>query len=97
MPASADENLVQALHTLNGDTLTTKLADKNGRIARLLKEKKSPEDIVKELYMAALCRPPTEDELKVSAAFAKDSPTPQEGYEDVLWSLMNSKYFLFVH
>jgi hypothetical protein len=94
---SPDENLVQALHTLNGDTLTTKLADKNGRIARLLKEKKSTEDIVKELYMAALCRPPTEDELTVSAAFAKDSPTPQEGYEDVLWSLMNSKYFLFVH
>jgi hypothetical protein len=94
---SPDENLVQALHTLNGDTLTTKLADKNGRIANLIKEKKSPEDIMKELYQAALCRPPSDAELQVSIEYAKGSTTPQEGYEDVLWSLMNSKYFLFVH
>ena len=94
---SPDENLVQALHTLNGDTLTTKLADKNGRIAKLIGEKKSPEEIVRELYQAALCRPPSDAELKVSIEYAKESPTPQEGYEDLLWGLMNSKYFLFVH
>ncbi len=94
---SPDENLVQALHTLNGDTLTTKLADKNGRIANLIKEKKPPENIVKELYQAALCRPPSDAELNISVEYAKESPTPQEGYEDLLWGLMNSKYFLFVH
>lgn len=94
---SPDENLVQALHTLNGDTLTTKLADKNGRIASLISEKKSPENIVRELFQAALCRPPSEAELQTSIDYAKESPTPQEGYEDVLWGLMNSKYFLFVH
>lgn len=94
---SPDENLVQALHTLNGDTLTTKLADKNGRIARLIKDKKAPEEIVQELYVAALCRPPSDDELKVSIEYVKESATPQEGYEDILWSLMNSKYFLFIH
>ena len=94
---SPDENLVQALHTLNGDTLTTKLADKNGRIARLLKEDKSPEAITLELYQAALCRPPSDAELKASLEYVSESATPQEGFEDLLWSLMNSKYFLFVH
>lgn len=94
---SPDENLVQALHTLNGDTLTTKLADKNGRIAGLVKAGKSPEEIVNELYLAALCRSPSEPELQVSLDYVKESPTPQEGYEDLLWGLMNSKYFLFVH
>ena len=81
----------------DGDTLTTKLADKNGRIARLISEKKSPEDIVQELFQAALCRPPSEAEVQTSIEYAKGSPTPQEGYEDVLWGLINSKYFLFVH
>jgi len=94
---SPDENLVQALHTLNGDTLTSKLADKNGRIANLIKEKNSPEDITKELYQAALCRPPSDAELQTSIEYVKESTTPQEGYEDLLWGLMNSKYFLFVH
>ncbi len=94
---SPDENLVQALHTLNGDTLTTKLADSNGRIARLINEKKSAEAIVQELYHAALCRPPSDAELQTSIEYVKESPTPQEGYEDILWGLMNSKYFLFVY
>ena len=94
---SPDENLVQALHTLNGDTLTSKLADKNGRIANLIKEKNSSEDITKELYQAALCRPPSNAELQTSIEYVKRSTTPQEGFEDLLWGLMNSKYFLFVH
>ncbi|MBL6705369.1 MAG: DUF1553 domain-containing protein [Planctomycetaceae bacterium] len=94
---SPDENLVQALHTLNGDTLTTKLADRNGRIARLINEKKSAEAIVQELYHAALCRPPSDAELQTSIEYVKESLTPQEGYEDILWGLMNSKYFLFVY
>lgn len=94
---SPDENLVQALHTLNGDTLTTKLADKNGRIARLIQAKQAPEEIIVELYQAALCRSPGPAELQTSLDYVKESSTPQEGYEDLLWGLMNSKYFLFVH
>ncbi|MHC4875328.1 MAG: DUF1549 domain-containing protein [Planctomycetota bacterium] len=94
---SPDENLAQALHTLNGDTLTTKLADKKGRIARLIEEKKSVDEIVTELYLAGLCRPPSDAELAVSREYVQESSSPQEGYEDLLWGLMNSKYFLFVH
>jgi len=92
-----DENLAQALHTLNGDTLTTKLSDKKGRIARLIEEKKPVDEIVTELYLASLCRAPSDAELAVSREYVQESPSPQEGYEDLLWGLMNSKYFLFVH
>ena len=35
-----DENLVQALHTLNGDTIATKSADAKGRIAQLDRRRK---------------------------------------------------------
>jgi hypothetical protein len=94
---SPDENLVQALHTLNGDTLTTKLSDKNGRIARLIKEKKSHLEKVQELYLAALCRLPTEAEIKLAKEIVDGAANAQEGYEDLLWGLMNSKYFLFIH
>jgi hypothetical protein len=94
---SPDENLAQALHTLNGDTLTTKLSDKNGRIARLIEEKKPADEIITELYLAALVRTPSDAELAVSREYVQESPSPHEGYEDLLWGLMNSKYFLFVH
>ncbi|MBI1313030.1 DUF1553 domain-containing protein [bacterium] len=94
---SPDENLAQALHTLNGDTLTTKLSDKQGRIARLIEEKRPVDEILTELYLAALCRPPSDAELAVSREYVEQSPSLQEGFEDLLWGLMNSKYFLFVH
>ncbi len=90
-----DENLAQALHTLNGDTLAEKIADKKGRIARLLAEKRPHTEVVSELYLATLCRPPSEKELLLSEQFLAESPSPKECYEDLLWALLNSKQFLF--
>lgn len=93
---SPDENLAQALHTLNGDVVSSKIADRNGRVARLLAEQKPHEEILRELYLAALCRPPTDAEREAAARFLAESPSPQECYEDLLWALINSKQFLFV-
>ncbi len=99
---SPDENLAQALHTLNGDILASKLADAKGRIATLLAAKsadgkpKPHEEIVRELYLAALCRPPTDAELAASQRFLEQAGSPKECYEDLLWALINSKQFLFV-
>ncbi len=92
-----DENLTQALHTLNGDTLASKLSDKKGRIAKLIAAKTGGDDIINELYLAALCRAPRPEELTAAQEIVSQAASPQEGYEDVLWALMNSKYFLFVH
>ena len=90
------ENLSQALHTLNGDTLATKISDKAGRIAKLLEAQKPHEEIVVDLYLSALCRSPSEAELAASREFLADSASPQECYEDLLWALLNSKQFLYV-
>lgn len=94
---SPDENLSQALHTLNGDTIFNKIAAGNGRIAQLVTEKKTHEDIVNELYMVTLSRRPTAGEIEASRGFLSSSPTPKECYEDLMWALINSKQFLFVH
>ena len=91
-----DENLAQALHTLNGDILAEKIAHTNGRVAALLKAKKSHEEMVEELYLAALCRLPSDEERSTTYELLKESPSPKEFYEDLLWALMNSKQFLFV-
>jgi hypothetical protein len=91
-----DENLGQALHTLNGDILAGKIADKNGRLAQLLASEKSDEEIITELYLRALCRAPTQSELATARQFLSESPSRQEFVEDLLWGLVNSKQFLFV-
>lgn len=93
---SPDANLAQALHTLNGDIITNKIAAKNGRIAKLIEAKKSHAEIVSELYLAALCRGPTTEEISVSQVFVSESKSPTEAYQDLLWALINTKQFLFV-
>ena len=99
---SPDENLAQALHTLNGDILAEKLSNATGRIATLLAAKsadgkpKPHEEIVRDLYLAALCRQPSAAELAASQKFLEQAGSPKECYEDLLWALINSKQFLFV-
>ena len=68
----------------------------NGRVAKLVAEKKPHAEVVTDLYLATLCRPPTNDEIAASERLVFESPSPQEGYEDLLWALINSKAFLFV-
>lgn len=92
-----DENLAQALHTLNGDIIATKIADGKGRVAKLLAEKKPHEEIVTDIYLATMSRRPTAAEMESSKTFLASSPDPKEFYEDLMWALINSKHFLFVH
>jgi hypothetical protein len=91
-----DENLGQALHTLNGDTVFNKVADKNGRVTQLVASGKPDEEIIAELYLRTLCRPPTDSELASVRQFVSEASNRQEVFEDVLWALLNSKHFLFV-
>jgi hypothetical protein len=92
---SPDANLAQALHTLNGDTLATKIAAETGRVAKLISAKKTHEEIVRELYLSTFSRFPTSNEISVSREFLAASKSPQECYQDLLWALINSKQFLF--
>jgi hypothetical protein len=58
-----EANLSQALHLVNGDTITQKVAQSR-LIPTLLAEKKSPEQVIEEMYVRTLCRKPTEAESK---------------------------------
>jgi hypothetical protein len=93
----SDPNLAQALHTLNSDAIDAKIGSGNGRIARLLVAKTPHADIVTELYLATLSRRPTAAEQAACKKLLAEAGNAQAFYEDLMWSLINSKHFLFVH
>jgi hypothetical protein len=93
----SDPNLAQALHTLNTDAIAAKIGDGQGRLAALLVAKKEREQIVEELYLAALARRPTAAEQAECKKLLDEAPNVKGFYEDLMWSLLNSKQFLFVH
>jgi hypothetical protein len=91
-------SLVQALHLMNATRLHAKIASPEGRAARLAKSEAPPEEIVKELYLAAYSRLPDEEELTIARqAFAADGATRQSATEDVMWALINSAEFVLNH
>jgi hypothetical protein len=93
----SEPNLAQALHTLNGDLIEAKIADANGRIATLSTAKKTPDEIIAELYLATLSRKPTAEEFSSCRALIPTTGDPRPYYQDLLWSLLNSKPYQFVH
>lgn len=96
---SNQPSLVQVLHLSNGTTLNDKLAAKGGRITQLLATDPAPAAVVEQAWMLTLSRPPTEAERKpieemLSAAKAEER---REIVEDMYWSLLTSREFLFRH
>ncbi|HMP58291.1 MAG TPA: DUF1553 domain-containing protein, partial [Gemmatales bacterium] len=94
---TAAPNIGQALHLINGDIINGKIARAGGRIDRLTKAKTPLPDVIAELYLATLSRPPTEAEAEAAAALVTAAPNPRVGLEDLVWALVNSREFLFVH
>ena len=91
-----EPNLSQALHLLNGDTVQGKV--ETGKVvAGLLKAGKSPPDIIEHLYLRCLGRKPTEPELTKLNGFFQDDKKQELALNDLFWSLLNSKEFIFNH
>jgi hypothetical protein len=95
---SDDANLAQALHLLNSPEVQAKLAAKDGRTQLLAAdETRSHAERVTELYQTVFARPPREDEMALVMKHLQRAESPQQGYEDLLWALINTKEFLFNH
>lgn len=91
-----EPNLSQALHLLNGDTINSKI-NSGGLVARWLKEGRPRAEITEELYLRALGRPPSGTELERLAAFFGDGKRELDVLNDLFWSLLNAKEFVFNH
>jgi hypothetical protein len=91
-----EPNLSQALHLINGETTNNKIKQ-GGLIAASLKEGKTPPDIITELYLRCFSRRPSEQELASLVAIVAEQNNSAEALEDVFWSMLNSREFLFNH
>lgn len=91
-----EPNLSQALHLINGDTTNAKI-QQGGLIAARLKENKPVPEIVAELYLRCFSRRPTEQEMASLVALVGEQENKQEALEDIFWSMLNSREFLFNH
>jgi hypothetical protein len=63
-------------------------------LAKLLAEEKDDDDAIVKLYQRSLARRPTTQEISLAKQHLKAAGSRGEGFEDLLWGLINSAEFL---
>ena len=95
-----EPNLSQALHMINGSTSNSKIAQ--GKFVQTCVQKKMDSaSIIEDMYIRCFTRKPTKPELDKLLAIVNQKPDDkayqQQVLEDIFWSLLNSREFLFNH
>lgn len=98
---SDQPTIVQVLHLSNGTTINDKLSDPKSIVSSWVEHNLPLEQIIDAAYMRALSRDPSAAErtqlLTVAEQSTFDGSSRREVVEDLLWSLLTSREFLFAH
>ena len=96
---SDEPSMTQVLHLLNGKTIQEKLESKDGRVARFLETNTPNNDLIDIVYLSAITRYPNETERKQLSAVLDEATGDDKraAIEDLYWSVLTSKEFLFQH
>lgn len=57
----------------------------------------SLDDVIDEAYLRTLSRFPDPQESEIATDYIRDSPTPTDGIEGLMWALVNTKEFIISH
>lgn len=92
-----ETSLGQALELLNGQFVNNMLVDEQTDFRQSLVAGKPPAEVIGELYLRALSRPPSEAELTTSLAYLASQADRQLAMQDICWAIINKDEFLFQH
>ncbi len=91
-----EPSIAQALYLTNSPEVARKIRHRHGRARALATSGKQPGEIIEELFLATLSRFPTSAERELFLGLF-ESLDRRQATEDVLWTLLNTKRFIFVH
>ena len=100
-----EPSITQALHVINGETINRKLTAGRGLVHELAAANAPNRAAIERLYLAALSRLPSEDEVRaISAALDASAPAGssdpaarRKALEDLAWAILTGREFLFTH
>jgi hypothetical protein len=93
---SGDVTLPQLLHLYNGG-VREKIDSTESTLHDWIAKGMTDGDIVENLYLTALCRPPSDTERDRIAAYIQSAPERSAALADVFWAVINTKEFSFNH
>jgi hypothetical protein len=104
---TSEPSVAQALHIINGETINQKLRAPGGIVDSFVRLGVSDQMMINHLYLAALSRPPRNDEVNLLLEVMNESrelnnarnaqAARRQAIEDLVWAVLTSKEFLFNH
>ncbi|MGI9429125.1 MAG: DUF1549 and DUF1553 domain-containing protein [Bythopirellula sp.] len=101
---SDEPNMVQVLHIANGDTINEKLRTKGNRVDELLSsglsDYRMPDyRIIEEIFLSSVSRYPTDKEMRelLPLLVSSTNDAKRLALEDLVWSVLSSREFMFNH
>lgn len=95
---SNEPSISQALHLLNSPEVNAKISHRHGTARKLADSSLTDSQIIDEIYLGTLTRYPTDDERQLmTSAFEAAAGQRRMAVEDILWSVLNTKEFLYNH
>lgn len=95
--SSFDGSIPQALMMMNGPLIRDAVAFQPGsHLAEILAGRGSDAQKIQTLYLSALGRQPTRQEINTFQRVIRASREPLVAYQDLFWALLNSNEFIFV-
>ena len=92
---SVSASLSQALAIVNGDFIHNRISDEGCLFRRRIREGCSNEEIIEEIYLAAYSRFPSDQEMNLLVTYIEQQEDRELAMEDLTWSVINSKEFVF--
>ena len=91
-----EPTLSQSLHLLNGETTGNRIKQ-GDLVGKMLAAKKSPEQILEEVYIRCMARKPTPEETSRIMVLVNAETDKKKALEDAFWAVLNSREFMFNH
>ncbi|MEL6106225.1 MAG: DUF1549 and DUF1553 domain-containing protein [Planctomycetota bacterium] len=95
--ATTAPSLSQALHLLNGSSVSQKVAA-GGKVNKWMKnEELTEQQVIERIYVRCLCRKPTQEEMSKLLPTVDEAENKVAALEDIFWAVLNSREFVFNH
>jgi len=94
---TAEPSLAQSLFVLNDSFILGKANSNTSYAATLAADQREHRERLRDFFLTVFCREPTEQELSDAIGYINSEQDDKKAYGNLLWALMNTKEFIYIH